>query len=158
MPFAFLAPRKIKGDKLVVKWFIAALLLLNVNIAFAQICAVNTKNLAADQIDEARTQCLQKNVAKMKVQDCLSVATQMHYQTYREQARQICQGQFHDQSLQVCQKISQSFEDTMSKDQALWGCIKTHWYAISDKTCLKLGRKMHLSHNKERAEQICLNR
>ena len=118
-------------------------------------CQVSAKNdLARDQRDAQRMECLKQSKVKLSIPVCLKIASSMEYSTAAEEARLYCLQTFV-QTAQQCFAITKTMEYPDSGDESRWDCLRRFAKSLSKKQCLKAADQMSYPANADRAEEFC---
>lgn len=120
------------------------------------LCQVSVKNsqLARDQRDALRSECLKQHKAKISIPVCLKIANSMEYSTTAEEARLFCL-QNLVRTAQECFSITKSMEYPDSGDEARWDCLRRFSKNISKKQCTQVAEEMDYPANADRAADFC---
>ncbi len=120
------------------------------------LCQVSTKSsqLARDQRDAQRLECLKQHKVKISIPQCLKIANSMEYSTAAEEARLFCL-QNLVRTAQECFAITKSLEYPDSGDEARWDCLRRFSKTISKKQCAQVAEEMDYPANADRAEEFC---
>ncbi|NUN04650.1 MAG: hypothetical protein HUU57_02705 [Bdellovibrio sp.] len=137
------------------------LLLMPPGLSWAQpqrqaLCQTSAKNnqLARDQRDTLRSDCLKKNKTKISIPTCLRIADLMEYSTAAEETRLFC---LHNlvRTERECLAITKRMEYPDSGDEARWDCLRQFSKNLSKKQCLKVAKGMNYPANADRAADFC---
>ncbi|XGC80288.1 hypothetical protein ACES2L_13230 [Bdellovibrio bacteriovorus] len=121
------------------------------------LCAVSkNSNLAIDQRDDQRLQCLKSKKASVKVAQCLEIAKSMEYSTNAEDARLFCLYDLRQQpSKKECLQIMKNMEYPDSGDEVRWECLRRFSASLKTGECRKIAISMAYPANGDRAKQFC---
>lgn len=110
--------------------------------------------LARDQRDADKMNCLRTQIHRLSFNNCTQVARSMEYSTTAEEAKLLCLYE-KARNLSQCLGVVKSLEYPDSGDEARWHCLKNFSHKMSKNDCRKISDKMSYPAQKNRATVFC---
>lgn len=137
-------------------FILIALCSLTSSVSLAQSRCLFPKNsqLARDQRDSDKMNCLRSQIQRLSFANCTQVARSMEYSTTAEEAKLLCLYE-KATSLSQCLNVAKSLEYPDSGDEARWHCLKNFSGKLSKAECKKISEKMSYPAQRNRATVFC---